>query len=65
MAGTFAILIWIGLYVALRRGKMVNLAWMSMPVFDRRDRPRYYWFSIAVVAGLSAFCAYLAIWAPP
>jgi len=64
MMGVLSVLLWIGLYVALRTGKMVNLAWKSMPVFDRRNRPRYYWYSITMVAGLSAFFAYLAIRAP-
>jgi hypothetical protein len=64
MAGTLACLICVGVLVALKTGKMINLA-DRLTIFSRRDRPRYYWYSIALVAGLSAFCAYLAIFAPP
>jgi hypothetical protein len=64
MAGTVACLFGAGVVFALRTGKMVNLA-DRLSVFTRRDRPRYYWYSILLAAGLSAFCAYLAIFAPP
>jgi hypothetical protein len=64
MAGTVACLFGAGVYFALRTGKMVNLA-DPLTLFTRRDRPRYYWYSILMVGGLSAFCAYLAIFAPP
>lgn len=62
MAGTIASLICVGLVIAVKTGKMVNLA--DRLTFSRRDRPRYYWYSFALVAGLSTFCAYLAIFAP-
>lgn len=64
MAGTIACLFCVGVVLALKTGKMVNLA-DPLNIFSRRDRPKYYWYSIVLVAGLSAFSAYLAIFAPP
>jgi hypothetical protein len=63
--GTLAILIWIGLAVALRTSKMCNFAWLLQKTVSRHERPVYYWFNFALAAGLSAFCGYLVIWAPP
>jgi len=63
MAGTIASLIFVGVLAALKTGKMVNPA-DAWSIFSRRGRPRYYWYSIVLVAGLSAFCAYLAVFAP-
>ncbi|HEX5265111.1 MAG TPA: hypothetical protein VFW13_16390 [Phenylobacterium sp.] len=60
MVGSLAVAIWAGLAVALRTGKMVNLAWSSMPIFERRDRPVYFWINIAMSAALSVFCVALA-----
>ena len=64
VAGILASLVCLGLLVALKTGRMVNLANM-LSTFSRRDRPRYFWYNIALVAGLALFCAYLAIFPPP
>ncbi len=64
VAGTLTVLIWIGLSVALRTSKMCDFALLLQGAVSRNDRPAYYWWNFALAAGLSAFCGYLAIWAP-
>lgn len=63
MAGMIACLIAAGLVVAVKTGKMVNPG-SFWALFSPQDRPRYFWYTIALGVGLSAFCAYLAIFAP-